>query len=134
MEIGDVAERLGIPASTIRYYEKEGLINPPERVSGRREFSKSSLAGLRFIQLCQAAGFTIGEIRNLLDHYQNDSSATGLWQPVVETKRTELRKQIKELKQMDAVLSELMKCHCESIEQCVSLALQDPRWVLDDDE
>jgi len=134
VKIGDVAERLGIPASTIRYYEKKGLINPPERVSGKREFSKSSLVALRFIQLCQAAGFTIGEIRSLLEHYMNDPSAAGLWQPVVKTKRTELRKQLAELKQMDAVLGELMKCRCESIEQCVSVALQDPRWVSDDGE
>ncbi len=134
MKIGDVAKRLDIPSSTIRYYEKKGLINPPERVSGKREFSTSALVTLRFIQLCQGAGFTIGEIRSLLEHYVEDSSKSGLWQPAVETKRTEIRKQIDELKQVDAVLGELMKCRCESIEQCVSLALQDSRWILGDSE
>jgi DNA-binding transcriptional MerR regulator len=134
VKIGDVAKRLDIPSSTIRYYEKKGLINPPKRVSGKREFSTSALVTLRFIQLCQAAGFTIVEIRSLLEHYAEDSSKSGLWQPAVETKRTEIRKQIDELKQVDAVLGELMKCRCESIEQCVSLALQDSRWILGDSE
>lgn len=123
MKIGDVSQQLGMPASTIRYYEKKGLIDPPERVSGKREFGKSSLVTLRFIQLCQAAGFTIGEIRKLLKQYEDDPSRAGLWQPEVKTKRTELRKQIAELEQMDAVLDELMKCRCQSIEQCVSLTL-----------
>lgn len=130
MKIGEVAKRLDMPSSTIRYYEKKGLISPPERVSGNREFGSSTLVTLRFIQLCQAAGFTVGEIRSLLEQYMQDSSEGGLWQPAVKTKRAEIRKQIDELKQVDAVLGELMKCRCESIEQCVSLALQDSRWTL----
>ena len=134
MKIGEVAKRLDMPSSTIRYYEKKGLINPPERVSGKREFGTSTLVTLRFIQLCQAAGFTVAEIRSLLEHYIEDSSKDGLWQPAVKTKRAEIRKQIDELRQVDVVLGELMKCRCESIEQCVSLALQDSRWTLGESE
>lgn len=134
MKIGEVAKRLDMPPSTIRYYEKKGLISPPERVSGKREFDASTLVTLRFIQLCQAAGFTVGEIRSLLEQYMADSSEGGLWQPAVKTKRAEIRKQIDELKQVDVVLGELMKCRCESIEQCVSLALKDSRWTLGDGE
>lgn len=128
MKIGEVAKSLDIPASTIRYYERAGLIKPPERVSGKREFSKSTLVTLRFIQLCQAAGFSISEIRNLRKQYKEDSGNTRLWQPAVENKRVEIQKQINELKQVDALLGELMKCHCASVEQCVTHAIQDPRW------
>ena len=46
----------------------------------------------------------------------------------------EIQKQMDELKKVDAVLGELMKCSCKSIEQCVSLALQDPLWTVDDNE
>lgn len=134
MKIGEVAKRLDMPSSTIRYYEKKGLISPPERVSGKREFSNSALVTLRFIQLCQAAGFTVSEIRSLLEQYMQDSSAGGLWQPAVKTKRAEIQKQIAELKQVDTVLGELMKCRCDTIEQCVSSALKDSRWTLGDSE
>lgn len=130
MKIGEVAKRLDLPASTIRYYEKKGLIKPPKRVSGIREFSSSTMVTLRFIQLCQAAGFTINEIRGLLDDYMEDPSKSGLWQPAVKIKRAKIQKQIDELAQVDAVLGELMKCRCESIEQCVSLALKDSRWAV----
>jgi len=128
LKIGEVAKQLGIPASTIRYYEKKGLIKAPERVSGKREFSDHIVVTLRFIQLCQAAGFTISEIKSLLEHYMANPSKGGLWQPAVEKKRNEIRNQIDELIQIEAVLGELMKCSCESIEQCVSKALQDARW------
>ena len=128
MKIGDVAQRLGIPSSTIRYYEKKGLISPPERVSGKREFNSSTLLRLRFIQLCQAAGFTIGEILSLVEDYKSDPSKNGLWQPAVDNKRTEIQSKINELNRVDAVLDELVKCRCSSIEQCVGQALQDPRF------
>ncbi len=67
MKIGDVAERLGIPVSTIRYYEKVGLIEHQRRVSGRRDFDERALFALQFIQLAQAAGFTIVEMKSLLE-------------------------------------------------------------------
>jgi len=134
LKIGEVSKRLGIPSSTIRYYEKNGLIPPPERVSGKRDFNTNTLVTLRFIQLCQAAGFTISEIRSLVENYKSDPSKDGLWQPAVGSKRAEVRNRIEELKRVDAVLGELMKCRCNSIEQCVGLALQDPRWTLGDSE
>ena len=125
MKIGEVAKRLDIPSSTIRYYEKRGLLPPPDRVSGVREFSSSALATLRFIQLGQAAGFTINELQSLLERYLKGSNDDGLWQPEVESKRKEIREKIKELKQADAVLGKLMNCQCETIDQCVTAAVSE---------
>lgn len=124
MKIGDVAKQLNMPASKIRYYEKRGLIPTPARVSGKRDFDKGTLAILRFIQLCQTAGFSISEISSLIEHFSEDSSKSGICQPAVVSKRNEIRSQIKELKQIDAVLGEMTKCRCKSIEQCIGFALQ----------
>ena len=63
MKIGELADQIGIAASTIRYYEQVGLIDPPERIGGQRRFPKSAVQALRFIQLAQAGGFTIAEIK-----------------------------------------------------------------------
>ena len=134
MKIGDVAKLLDISTSKIRYYERQGLIEPPERVSGVRNFGNNTLTRLRFIQLCQAAGFKISEIRSLLEQYAEDSGRTGLWQPAVEIKQNEVLEQIARLQQVDAVLSELLKCRCESIEQCVGLALRHSTWALGEGE
>ncbi len=122
MRIGEVAKKLDIPSSTIRYYEKRGLLPPPDRVSGVREFSSSALATLRFIQLGQTAGFTINELQSLLERYLKGPNKEGMWQPQVAAKRKEIREKIKELKQADEVLGRLMTCQCETIEQCITPA------------
>ena len=124
MKIGEVAKRLDIPSSTIRYYEKRGLLPPPDRVSGVREFDSNALATLRFIQLGQAAGFTIKELHSLLERYLKGPTKDGLWQPDVEAKRKEIREKINELKQADEVLGRLMTCQCETIEQCIAPAVK----------
>ena len=125
MKIGEVAKHLNIAPSTIRYYEKKGLISLPDRVSGKRVFGNNTIVRLRFIQLCQSAGFTISEIRELITLYAKDSTKMGPWLPAVEVKRTEIRGQISKLQQSEALLGELVKCRCKSIEQCVSVALEE---------
>jgi len=124
MKIGEVSRRLNMPASTIRYYEKRGLLNP-DRISGKREFDSNALVKLQFVQLCQAAGFSIVEIRKLLANYAQDSSRQGPWFPAVEVKLAEIREQIDKLQRSEALLNELVECRCKTIEQCVSNALAD---------
>ena len=122
MKIGDVSEQLGIPASTIRYYEQVGLIDQQQRVAGRRAFNEKALYMLQFVQLAQAAGFSIAETKLLLDNYANDPGPGGLWKGFAETKQNSIRQQIKTLEQMDRILTRLIKCECESLEECVQLS------------
>ena len=119
MNIGDVSQRLGMPASTIRYYEKEGLIERQSRVSGRRKFNDQALVGLQFVRLAQAAGFTIAETKSLLESHRHDPSPAGLWRPFVEQKQASIKQQIKDLQQMDRILDQLTLCECLTLEQCV---------------
>ena len=119
MKIGDVSTKLGMPASTIRYYEKIGLIDPQRRISGRRGFDDSALFALEFVRLSQAAGFTIAETKSLRDAYADDPSPAGIWKSLADGKRSAIRAQIEELKQMDRILSELLSCSCNSLIECV---------------
>ncbi len=123
MQIGEVAERLGIPASTIRYYEKMGLIETQPRVSGRRSFDERAIFALRFVQLAQTAGFTVAEMKSLLESYAEDPSPGGMWTSLAEGKRATIRQQIKSLKQMDRTLTQLLKCECASLNDCVEIAV-----------
>ena len=122
MRIGMVAERLGVPASTIRYYEKVGLVERQHRISGRRDFDTRSMLVLQFVQLAQAAGFTLAETKALLQSYSSDPGPAGMWQPFAEAKRVSIREQIKRLKQMDRLLTALLSCECETLDACVQLA------------
>jgi len=66
MKIGELAERSGIPASTIRYYEKEGLLPKAQRgANGYRVYQTNALDRLDLIQLGQRLGFSLETIRSV---------------------------------------------------------------------
>lgn len=62
MDIAEVAKRAGVPASTLRYYEAQGLIRSSGRLGLRRRFDPGVLERLALISLGRAAGFPLGEI------------------------------------------------------------------------
>lgn len=63
--IGQVAEMFGLPVSTLRYYDKQGLFPGMERSSGVRRFSEAELEKLRVIQCLKETGMEIREIREI---------------------------------------------------------------------
>jgi DNA-binding transcriptional MerR regulator len=67
LDIGEVAELSGVPPSTLRFYEKKGLINPVGRNGLRRQFHRNVLNKLQLIMLGQAAGFTLAEMALMLN-------------------------------------------------------------------
>lgn len=119
MRIGEVSKRIGIPASTIRYYERIGLVEPQQRVSGKRVFDSRALFALEFVRLAQAAGFSIEETKSLLAAYTDDPSDAGIWTELATRKRRDIRDKMAELSQMDQVLTELLSCSCVSLTECV---------------
>ena len=65
--IGDIADRAGVSAATIRYYEHVGLLPAPVRsASGYRRYSDVAVDELRFIRKAQALGFSLDEITEIL--------------------------------------------------------------------
>lgn len=67
LTIGKVARRAGVGVETVRFYEREGLIEePPRRESGYRQYPKETISRLRFIKRAKELGFTLKEIKELL--------------------------------------------------------------------
>ena len=64
--IGQVAEMFGMPISTLRYYDKQGLFPNMERVSGIRKFSEAEIEALRVIECLKKAGMEIRDIKQLM--------------------------------------------------------------------
>ena len=65
--IGQVAEKFGMPISTLRYYDKQGLFPNMERVSGIRKFSETEIEALRVIECLKKAGMEIRDIKQFMD-------------------------------------------------------------------
>src|SRR3954471_1242503 len=65
LDIGEVAQRAGVPASTLRYYEEKGLIATTGRRGLRRLFDAGVLERLALIALGRAAGFSLDEIARM---------------------------------------------------------------------
>ena len=67
LTIGKLPAAGGVGVETIRFYQRRGLLREPGRESGIRRYGSEDLRRLRFIRQAQAAGFSLAEIRELLD-------------------------------------------------------------------
>ncbi len=67
LTIGKLASAGGVGVETIRFYQRKGLLEQPTRESGIRRYGSLDVRRLRFIRQAQAAGFTLEEIKELLD-------------------------------------------------------------------
>jgi len=68
LTIGQLAQRAGVGVETLRFYEREGLISePPRRPSGYRDYPLETVARIVFIRRAKGIGFTLKEIKELLE-------------------------------------------------------------------
>lgn len=108
MNIGDVAERSGLPPKTIRYYESIGLVKPIREANGYRSFRQQELHKLAFLGRVRALGFTIKDCRNLLQLYEDESRSSAEVRAIAldHLKRVELK--IADLIEVRETLSRLV--------------------------
>jgi DNA-binding transcriptional MerR regulator len=115
LSIGDVVQRSGIAATTLRFYEDAGLLSTPDRVGGRRRYAETVLTRLEVIGLCKAAGFSLGEIRVLLT---DDSPGRPGSRSLAETKLADIDTQMATLVRAREIIEWAMKCPCPSVDAC----------------
>jgi len=108
MNIKDVAERAGLPAKTIRYYEEIGLIRPLRGANGYRAFRDSDLHRLAFLGRARGLGFTIEECRKLLALYEDRDRASADVKALAEKHLDDIEQKIAELRAMQATLRDLV--------------------------
>ncbi len=101
LTIGELALAAGVPTSTIRYYERAGLLHPHGRSqSNYRLYSKEELERLRFIRAAQTAGFTLDDVTVLLR-----PAACGKVQGLIEERLAQVADRMKELRRVQRVLN-----------------------------
>src|ERR687896_298344 len=122
MSIGEVAQRAGVRPSTLRYYESIGVLPTPERKNGRRRYDgdvlRKGLDRLAVVRVAQQAGFTISEIRMLLDGFSEDTPPSERWRVLAREKLPEIEALVKRALGMKQLLERGLRCECLRLEDC----------------
>ena len=111
--IGQVSEMFGLPISTLRYYDKQGLFPNMERISGIRKFSDNELEALRVIECLKKSGLEIKDIKQFMDWCVEGASTYPQRKALFEKQRKRLEA---ELIHMNKVL-DMLKFKCWYYEQ-----------------
>lgn len=106
--IGQVSEMTGLPISTLRYYDKEGLFPHMERVSGMRRFGEQELETLHVIECLKASGLEIRDIRQFMQWCTEGASSYPKRRQLLERQKETLEAQMDDLRRSLAMLQ--FKC------------------------
>lgn len=130
LQIGDVAGETGLTVDTIRFYERERLLQRAARSSGGfRLFSESDVADLEFIRNAQELGFSLQEIRDLLTLKNARPPDCGEVEILLEHKIASVRAKISALRKLERELTRtMMRCQAnlrgrnDEVEACPALS------------
>jgi MerR family transcriptional regulator, redox-sensitive transcriptional activator SoxR len=122
MSIGEVARSAGVRSSALRYYEGVGLLPQPERANGRRRYDgellREVLDRLEVVRVAQQAGFTISEIRTLLEGFSEDTPPSERWRLLAQDKLPEVEALLERALGMKDLLERGLRCECLRLEEC----------------
>lgn len=112
MQIGTVGKKVGLSVDAIRFYERNALLpRPPRTQGGFRRYGESDVERLGFIRRVQNLGFTLREVRDLLELRQNRLRACAPVRRRLEQKLADTRKKLSDLHRLEHELR-LALCSC----------------------
>lgn len=112
LPIGELAEATGVSISAIRYYDELGIVTPAGRVGGKRRFAAGAVGRVSFVRRAQDVGFTLEDIRTILDDQARQ------WPAVVRSHLATLRERRAQLDIMISTLEEVERCGCKIVAEC----------------
>ena len=134
--IGEAAQRSGVSAANIRYYEREGLLKPQARAGNDyRLYSEADIHRLRFIRQCRALDMSLDEVRTLLALELNNKADCATASTALDAHLGHVRQRLAELRTLEKDLLALRKrcdgsddhCHIiEALHQRADAALPEP--------
>jgi|SRR5579871_2771197 len=118
LSIGEVAARTGLAASTLRFYEKAGLLPPPSRVAKKRRYDAAIFGRIKLVQIARSAGFTVQETKKFISGFPAGTAPSARWQALAQRKQSELDALIDGAQKMKAILASQFGCRCRRLEDC----------------
>ena len=129
--VGEIAKQLNVAASTLRYYDKEGLLPFVERsASGIRMFKENDLSWLQIIDCLKKTGMPIKDIKHFMDYCMEGDSKIDERLSIMESQRNAVIKQMKEMQDMLDMLN--YKCwYYETAKKAGTCAIHDDMQTQD---
>jgi DNA-binding transcriptional MerR regulator len=124
MKISEVATQSGVNIQTVRLYERIGLLKEPRRTrAGYRDYTRSAVEAIRFIKSAQELGFTLREIKQLLELRDPTRASTARAGEMARSKIREIDEKIARLGEMrNSLVHRLENCRCRGrAEACLLL-------------
>jgi len=113
LRTGEVARRAGVNVETLRFYERKGILpEPPRGRSGYREYPPEAVDLIRFVKRAQQLGFSLREVRELLELRAVPRRAARRVRRLVQQKLADIERKIQDLQAMQRALAELL-CACQ---------------------
>ena len=110
MRIGELAAATGVDVETIRYYEREGLLQPPaRRANGYRAYGKGHLERLAFVRHCRALDIPLAEVRRLLEFVAHPARDCGDIDHLIDEQLARVRARLKSMRALERQLAPLRK-------------------------
>jgi MerR family redox-sensitive transcriptional activator SoxR len=118
LTIGEVARRAGVATSSIRYYERIGLLPEPDREGGQRRYDADVLGKLGFIGVAQGAGFKLREIKELVKGVDSANGLGEQMRSLSSQKLGEVEVLLERTKAMKGWLEVAQECGCATPAEC----------------
>lgn len=114
LTIGELAKAADVPTSTIRFYERRGLLKPDVRsASNYRGYSTVTVERLKFIRSAQASGFALNDIEEMLALTIEDGSPCADVAALIERRLADIRTRLRELKRVEKTLAVSLASLCK---------------------
>lgn len=119
LTIGELAQRSGVAASALRYYEERGLIGSERNSSGHRRYARAVIRRVAFIVFAQRVGLTLEEIGVELAKLPGDRvPGRRDWDRLTDAWSARIDERIAELERLKEGLTDCIGCGCLSLDRC----------------
>ena len=118
VKIGHMSQQSGVPASTIRYYERVGILPLAARVRGQRRYPPDAIHRLAVLKLARYCGFSLDEMRQLLYGFRPAVPPSQRWKQLARKKQAELDVEIGRISEMKRMLGRVAGCQCLDLAEC----------------
>jgi MerR family redox-sensitive transcriptional activator SoxR len=119
LTIGELSARSGVPASALRFYEREGLIHSRRTTGNQRRYDRTTLRRIAFVRASQNVGIPLALIREVLGFLPEGAPPTKeFWQRASQCWAEEINARIAKLERMRDRFTTCIGCGCLSFDEC----------------